>query len=465
VPARIARSPRQIAVDRIEGLSADDRLRQLEYVAASLSHGEVHSDPFGATALDYARLVADTLVRRLLEEPLEGGSWFTRSTPSEEESVAGSLYYGSAGIALFLAYLDSVAHDEKLRLAAERLVAHALACPPDGIGAFQGLAGLVYLLTHLQSLWGGDRWGDLAVRRTRQLERMIEDDRAFDVLAGSAGVIPVMLGLSGVSGEGLGTAHRCADHLLRHAERGGPGVSWSPKHPEEVVGNFTGFAHGAAGIGWALISLGAATSREDYVETGRAAFAYEASHFDHDRQDWRDLRRSVLELTGGRPHFGNAWCNGAAGIGLSRISSWAALGKSDEGVLKEAYLALSATLKNFGQLGNDTLCHGHSGNAELFLRFATLNREPAFQLEANVQAQAQWRRLAVTPGWPETDGAHRTLPGLMIGIAGIGMHFLRLAHPDRVPSPLMLDPPAETLDGPPQDRNRPTIEERRTDVG
>ncbi len=92
-------------------------------------------------------------------------------------------------------------------------------------------------------------------------------------------------------------------------------------------------------------------------------------------------------------------------------------------------------------LGNDTLCHGRSGNAELFLQFARLKGEPAFQLEANVQAQAQWRRLAVTPGWPEADGSHRTMPGLMVGIAGIGMHFLRLAHPDRVPSPLLLDPP------------------------
>jgi lantibiotic modifying enzyme len=372
---------------------------------------------------------------------MELDGWFSRSPGGEAEGVAGSLYYGSAGVALFLAYLDSIAPDATLRRAAERLVGYALACPPGGIGAFQGLAGRVYLLTHLDGLWGDPRWRDLAVATTRRLDEMIEQDRAFDVLAGSAGVIPVMLGFSDVAGEGLGTAHRCADHLLRHAERAGPGVSWPPEHPAEAVANFTGFAHGAAGIGWALISLGVATNREDYVEAGRSAFAYEASHFDRDRQDWRDLRRSVLDLAGGRPHFGNAWCNGAAGIGLSRIASWAALGKSDENLLEEAYVALSATLRNFGHLGNDTLCHGQSGNAELFLRFATLKREPAFQLEANVQAQAQWRRLAVTPGWPEADGTHRTLPGLMIGIAGIGMHFLRLAHPDRIPSPLMLDPP------------------------
>jgi hypothetical protein len=169
----------------------------------------------------------------------------------------------------------------------------------------------------------------------------------------------------------------------------------------------------------------------------------------------------------------------AAFLGRYLVSSEGEDLGSDDDMLREAYLALAATLRNFGHLGNDTLCHGQSGNAELFLRFATLKREPAFQLEANVQAQAQWRRLALAPGWPEADGTHRTLPGLMIGIAGMGMHFLRLAHPDRVPSPLMLDlPPGlrpgplldpprgapldPPLGAPLQDRRQATIEERRT---
>jgi type 2 lantibiotic biosynthesis protein LanM len=441
VGAEIERPPLQLAAERIRNLSTDDRLRQVEYVSASLSISEVHSTSFGATALEYARLVGETLHRRMLDEPMDRPGWFSRAPGADGDLVQGSLYYGSAGIALFLAYLDSIDPDDKLRWAAEGAVAHALRCAPDGIGAFQGMAGLVYLLTHLHCLWGGSRWLDLAVSASRQLDGMIEQDRALDVLSGSAGVIPVLLGLGRVSGEGLGTAHRCAGHLLQHAERAEPGLSWPPERRAEAVANFTGFAHGAAGIGWALIALGVSTNREDYTEAGRRAFAYEASHFDQQQQDWHDLRSSVLDMAGRRSHFGNAWCNGAAGIGLSRLASWAALGRNDDDLLKEAYQALSATLRNFMNLGNDTLCHGRSGNAELFLQFARLKDEPAFQVEANVQAQAQWRQLAVTPGWPEADGSHRTMPGLMLGIAGIGMHFLRLAHPDRVPSPLLLESP------------------------
>ncbi len=438
---KLERSPLQLATDRICSLSPEDQLQQEGYISASLSLAEGRSPSFVATALEYARLVGDEL-HRLLENPFEPARLFPQQAAAAEwELVQGSLYHGSAGIALFLAYLDSIDPNEKLRLAAERAVAHALRCAPGEIGAFQGVTGLVYMLLHLHHLWGGSKWLDVAVDMSRQLDGMIGQDRAFDVLSGSAGVIPVMLGLADASGEGLDTAHRCARHLLQHAERTGPGLSWPPERRIEAVANLTGFAHGAAGIGWALIALGASTGREDYVEAGRGAFAYEASHFDPKRQDWYDLRSSVLERSYGQPHFGNAWCNGAAGIGISRLASWAALGKSDDDLLKEAYLALSATLRNFTRLGNDTLCHGRSGNAELFLRFARLKGEPAYQVEATMQAQAEWRRLAATPGWPRTDADHQTLPGLMVGIAGVGMHFLRLAYPERVPSPLLLDPP------------------------
>src|SRR5262249_44721993 len=161
---------------------------------------------------------------RQLEDPSRPVVWSFHAA-AHTDDVQGSLHYGSAGIALFLAYLDSIAPNERLRWAAERAMTHALSCVPTGLGAFEGLAGQVYVLTHLHHLWGGSRWLELAADRSRQLDGMIDKDRAFDVLTGSAGVIPVMLGLAGVSGDGLDTAHRCAHHLLRHAELTGAGLS------------------------------------------------------------------------------------------------------------------------------------------------------------------------------------------------------------------------------------------------
>jgi lantibiotic modifying enzyme len=133
------------------------------------------------------------------------------------------------------------------------------------------------------------------------------------------------------------------------------------------------------------------------------------------------------------------------GIGLSRIASWSMLEKNDDELLKEAHQALAATLRNFHKLGNDTLCHGKAGNAEFFLRFARLTGDPAYQMEANVQAQAQWRSFEQARNWIFGGVSVEVFPGLMIGLAGLGMHFLRLAYPEQVPSPLLLDAPAKLL--------------------
>lgn len=428
VIAELERSPLEIAAGRLRRLSAGDRERQVRYISASLAVEDVDTDEFRTTAVEHSRLIGDELAR-LFDD-------------GAAPPVPGSLYNGSAGIAFFLLYLDAIDPGAGLRGAAERAVAHALSAAVHGIGTFHGTAGLVYLLIHLHRLWGGDEWLELAVELARGIDDGVHDDCSFDVLDGAAGVIPVLAALSDLTGECLETAHHCARHVLDHAERTEHGLSWAPERPDLAVANLTGFSHGAAGIGWALIGLGARTGRDDYVEAGKLAFAYEATHFDEERQDWRDLRASVLALSKGRPHFGNAWCNGAPGIGLSRIGSRALLGRDDDELLRDAYVALGATLRGFTKVGNDTLCHGTSGNAELLLRFALVENQPAFRLEANLHAQAHWARLAATPAWPAVGMEHRRWPGLMAGIAGVGLHFLRLAYPEQVPSPLLLDPPA-----------------------
>jgi type 2 lantibiotic biosynthesis protein LanM len=441
VSVELERYPLALAFERIAGLTADDRRRQLGYLSASLSSAEVHSSTFVATALEHAQVVGEELCR-LLEDPARRLRWTYRSTGAESHHVEGTLYYGSAGVALFLAHLDAIQPQDRVRQAARTALTHSLSCPGHGIGAFDGLAGQIYVLLHLHRLWQDPALLTCAIERSRQLDAMIAADRAFDVLSGSAGVIPVMLALNDACGVGLETAHRCARHLLRHADRGSAGgLSWPLPDRDHAAANLTGFAHGAAGIGWALIALGAAVGRDEYVHSGRQAFAYERRFFDDERQDWYDLRASVAQMTSGRRHFANAWCNGAPGIGLSRLASWVTLGGDDESLMRETYLALSSTLRRFPQAGNDTLCHGRSGNAELLLRFARERDEPAFQVEANMHAQAHWRRVARTPEWPRAEEGHQPLAGLMVGIAGVGMHFLRLAHPDRVPSPLLLDPP------------------------
>jgi type 2 lantibiotic biosynthesis protein LanM len=447
IPAYLETAPVEYAADRIRWLSDRNRAQQGQYIAASLATAEVSSPSFVAASVDYAGRIGQQLCR-LLREPSAPAPWTSYQLAGEEivaVDVEGDLYHGSAGIALFLAYLNHLAPRPEFRRAAERALGHALAtCDRSRIGAFLGLGGLVYLLLHLHRLWGDETLLEQAVQRADELAPLIDDDKRYDVLGGAAGVIPVLLALADrTGGHGLAYADRAAGHLLRAAEADGGALSWPLTDPGEAVANLTGFSHGTAGIGWALVALGSRTGRADYLDAGRRAFRYEARYFDDTEQDWYDLRTNP----GGTPrngrHYANAWCNGAAGIGLSRISSWDLLGRTDEALLREAYQALAATMRNFPRLMNDTLCHGRGGNAELFLRFGTLRDEPAFQLEANVQVQAQWRNVdAALAGLSSNTASF--FPGLMVGMSGFGMHFLRLARPDVVPSVLLLDPPAAT---------------------
>jgi type 2 lantibiotic biosynthesis protein LanM len=444
LPDTLAISPLNNAVRRIQQLSPDSRCRQEQYIYASFSAGEINSPHFIGSAVNYARQIGTQLCS-LLQEPSQPAPWQTvEFTPTGKRlaDINSSLYSGSAGICLFLAYLDAIHPQAEFRQAAERALAHAIEQRDRTmIGAFQGTAGSIYLLTHLAQLWQKPALLELACELCGEILPRISQDSYFDIIHGVAGVIPVMIGLAqATSGKGLTCAELCAQHLLESAIRENDTLSW-PYNPELARGNLTGFSHGASGIGWALIRLGCYTNQSEYITAGRQAFAYEAAQFDAEERNWYDLRTSVMVKQEPGPKFAYFWCSGAAGIGLSRIDSWAALGKTDADLLREAQTALDTTLRNFHKLSDDSLCHGLSGNTELLLRFALLKDEPYLQMEANVQATQQWRNFERARRWTCGAGGSDLLPDLMTGLAGIGMHFLRLAYPDRVPSPLLLDSP------------------------
>jgi lantibiotic modifying enzyme len=131
-----------------------------------------------------------------------------------------------------------------------------------------------------------------------------------------------------------------------------------------------------------------------------------------------------------------AWCHGAPGVGLARLT---ALGvREHPDAVADLEAALRSTATGFG--GNDSLCHGDLGNLELFIRARELGRLGSHDsVLANESARLveritrrEWQ--CGIPGGVET-------PGLMTGIAGVGFGLLRLALPDRVPSVLSLEAP------------------------
>src|SRR5579875_2895554 len=181
-----------------------------------------------------------------------------------------------------------------------------------------------------------------------------------------------------------------------------------------------------------------------FAETARAALAYERTLFSPHRQNWLDLRQRPPS-SNGQPSSGEkymvAWCHGAPGIALSRLILRSLLADAQLG--EEIRAGLRTTLtQGFGL--NHSLCHGDFGNLDILITAAHLLPGEAFAEHIPRIAAALLENME-RQGWVCGVPFGVETPGLMTGLAGTGLALLRLAAPERVPSVLLLAPPAAPL--------------------
>jgi type 2 lantibiotic biosynthesis protein LanM len=450
---------------RINELSEAELEQQIWVIKATLSAAALRVErqrrPSGTIGsanvkIDHSRLImaACRIGRQLEMSALRGDdgavSWLGLSVNAKQRwslAPAGiGLYDGLSGIALFLAYLASVSDEPEfaeLVRGVLKTIRHKLA---DGslhrlpIGAFDGLSGAMYLLTHLGYLWNDEKLLGEAVDLAESLPGRVTHDRAFDVVSGSAGCLACVISLYGVapSDRLLRTAVTLGDHLLRHAQPSDAGTAWVTHIPAWAP--LTGFSHGASGIAWALLELSALTGTDQFRGAALEAFLYERNCFSSAEQNWPDYRRLVAdpeEFSRGERQFGVGWCHGAPGSTLARLR---ALRHADNPDLRnEVYSGLSTTLrKGFGW--SHSLCHGDLGNVEVLLQAGQALGEKRWNREVE-QVTASVVAAGDTSGWVSGIPLGVESPGLMTGLSGIGFGLIRTACPERVPSVLILDPP------------------------
>ncbi len=442
---------------RIAALGEDDLERQTAFVEASLNlarpaearlawaqeplreaTGRADPDRFLAGALRLGRRLAVLAIR-----DGEHVSWLRPDSRGLTPSDVG-LYDGLSGIALFLAHLAARTGDG----GAEELARSALATvrwhmgrnlqPLETIGAFAGLGGVLWTLTHLGLLWREPWLLEEAERMAGEnLEPLVGDDRHFDLIGGAAGAIVTLLALHRhrPTPGTLALAVRCGEHLLSHARKEEKGMAWPPP-PEGGDVPLTGLGHGAAGPAWALASLAKATGDTRFEAGARGALEYERSWYAPERHNWPDLRED-RKSEDGTASFVHAWCHGAPGIGFGRLAMRHVL--DDPEIEREIRAALLST-RDQGFGGSHCLCHGDLGNLDLLLTAARDLEDPELGEAAGLLAAGILDRLR-TRG-PRCGGrAGEEFPGLMTGLAGIGYGLLRVADPDRVPSVLFLELP------------------------
>lgn len=379
----------------------------------------------------------------------------------------GQLYQGAAGIAWFLGELYRATGEAEVGRVARGGLEHALARGDhlsDLFGFHSGRVGLAWVAVRLAEIFERPDYAERARRLLGSLAGREHQDAGLDVIGGAGGAIPACLDLAGKAGwdELRTTARELGEHLIGQAQRRPDGWSWATVG-ESAVRNLAGFAHGASGVGLALLELDRATGDGRFRFAAEMAFLYERRLFNEERSNWPDLRHEDLgkalffqrmdELSravrDGKPpvyeeSYMTAWCHGSPGIGLARLRAFELTGQ--DVYRREAEAALRSTLQAveeaLSQGGNYCLCHGIGGNCELPLLAAELLGDPELRQVAERAAREGIETYeARGRPWPCGTLGGVPDPSLLMGEAGIGAFYLRLADPE-TPSVLLLRPRA-----------------------
>jgi type 2 lantibiotic biosynthesis protein LanM len=448
----------------VRRLDKEDLARQVWFIRASMSTlsveltaadwpsydmREPRSPADAAALLDAASAVGDRLAAIALRGAADA-TWFGLDSVRERSltlrALDHNLYEGLPGVALFLAHLGALTRREcytELAHAALATLRRQLERGRSSIkrvGAFDGWGGVIYALTHLSVLWSEPRLLEEAHEVVALLPALIEQDDSVDIIGGAAGCIGGLLSLHlrAPSAQVLAAATLCGERLVAGAQEMERGIGWITFAPAKRPPS--GFSHGAAGIAWALLKLSVLTGDERFRTAAIAGIEYERSLFSHEHGNWLDQRETGnfgRRKGQAEPRSIAAWCYGAPGIGLARLSTLAEL--DDDETRSEIERAVRYTAAHgFGQ--NHSLCHGDLGNIELLSEYARISDERRYSSEVGRLTGVILESIE-RDGWLCGLPSGVESPGLMTGLAGIGYGLLRLTASERVPSVLTLAPP------------------------
>ena len=366
------------------------------------------------------------------------------------------LYPGTLGVALFLAACErhrrrGIDRDLCLRAITPfrkelREISASLQVGEHSrlLGGFSGLGSCIYaLLTIGDLLELPELRDDAHLVASLITPEVVREDRKLDVMFGSAGAILALLALErgGMDedrsrGSPLSTANLCARHLLGSRVPSPAGGQGWPSGPGGTLTG--GFAHGSAGICYALLRLFQRTGAPELQAAAQDGIEHERSLYVPEEGNWRIAWRPDLR-------FVNTWCNGLPGIALGRIGG---LGGWDvPGVHEEIARALELT-RALDLDADDHVCCGNMGRVEVLLFASRRFGDPALLAAARQLAEL----IVLRAGERGSFGLMPACAGLFdprffLGITGIGYTLLHLLDPD-LPSVAALE-----SDGRSKDRN------------
>jgi hypothetical protein len=413
--------------------------------------------------LDEARRIGDWLLAEA--ETDENGMHWKTMTMDINQSISfiksESIYSGVSGIVLFFLELFKQTQDKRyMDAAVEGMKWVSNYCkknPPNYYAFFTGRMGVSYTLLQMHKFTREKEYLENAIAVARPCKEALEGSLGVDdLINGTSGTLLGLLHLHAATGEKwiLEFIDCFTRNLVDRANHGPAGLYWD-RSPQQVSG-LCGFSHGAAGIGFVFLELGHYFQNEAFYFIVRQAFQYERYFFNQAKKhkNWPDLRKGIYTDDDYQEHQKafleenldfftrggdmNAWCHGAAGIGLSRLRAWQLL--KDPVYKNEVQIAVDKTILTDIESSNPNplfiLCHGRGGNAELFLCAHQILRDKKYlslaeKIALNALAYHKKHNHYLAGYRAPGAGEDRSL---FMGSAGIGYFLLRLADPFHVPS-------------------------------
>lgn len=348
------------------------------------------------------------------------------------------LYDGVSGIAMFLGELARVTGDVSARNTALGAIRQALgsiesahgSLPRNGL--YSGVIGVALAAAKLAHSLSCAKLQAEARRLAGMALTSAATSTEFDIISGSAGIVVGLLALRRMLDQDeklLAGAARVGDHLLDQAVcRDDGAIAWdSPERTER--GPLTGFSHGAAGGGHALLELWAVIDEDRFRSAADRSFRYEDSLLDKVHNNWPDLRARNSKDSK-CTSFQTYWCHGAPGVALARLRAYQLTGESAYIAAAKIGLGTTALIVQAcleTGTGNYSLCHGLLGNCEVLALGDELLRTRHRELIEGVLIAGADR---IVKGYRLDAGTpYPTTPGLLTGVAGIGYFYLRASTP------------------------------------
>jgi len=344
------------------------------------------------------------------------------------------LYDGICGTAVFLAAAAKIFDSPTFRSLAVKALrgiratakANSRELFQYGIGAAIGVSSAVYALsTAGEMLACPELLDDAQAVVAAFTSDDITSDRSLDLLSGAAGCLLCLLRLYRLRPQAntLSLAVRCGEHLLAQRTLSPAGfLAWAT-----VKGQLrSGFAHGAAGICYALIELYSVTGDERFLAAAVEGREFENSLYSEEHTYWLSGPRALPSP--------NRWCNGSAGIGLGRLASLSMF--PDESHVADIERALDITSRPASTV-LDYPCCGNLGLIELHLAASQYLRFPHAREQAEFVTNQVIQKARLFGHYGLESGETVYNPSFHQGMAGIGHQLLRFAIPDQTPSVLL----------------------------